>query len=370
MTRLLVANDFPPKVGGIQSYLWELVRRLPPDEIVVLTTAHADAAAFDAAQPFRIERVNGAVLWPTRALARRINALADEVFATSLIIDPPMPLGLLHSRLKKPYSVVLHGGVVGQARPPILRQLLAPVLRGARHIITAGQFPADEARRAVGASLPPVTVVPPGVDSTRFHPLDDDARAKARAAFGLPPDALLVGSVSRLVPRKGMDILIEAAARLAPDHPNLVIAIAGSGRDRTRLDRVVARTGAPVRMLGRIDDAQLAPFYGCVDVFAMLCRNRWRGMEQEGFGIVFMEAAACGVPQVAGDSGGAADAVDDGVTGLVVRHPHDVSEVTTAIASLLGDDERRRAMGQAARTRAVEHFDYDQLAARLDEVLP
>lgn len=346
------------------------MRRLPPDEIVVLTTAHPDASAFDAAQPFRIERTNSAVLWPTRALARRINALADELYATSIVLDPPMPLGLLHRRLKKPYAVVLHGGVVGQARPPLLRQLLAPVLRGAQRIVAAGQFPAAEAQRAVGASLPPVTVIPPGVDSARFHPLDDDARAKARAAFGLAPDALVVGSISRLVPRKGMDVLIEAAARLAPDHPDLVVAIGGSGRDRKRLDRLVTRTNAPVRMLGRVDDAQLAAFYGCLDVFAMLCRNRWSGWEQEGFGIVFMEAAACGVPQVAGDSGGAADAVEDGVTGVVVRRPDDVNDVTAAIGALLGDADRRRSMGEVARTRAVEQFDYDLLAARLDEVLP
>jgi phosphatidylinositol alpha-1,6-mannosyltransferase len=125
-----------------------------------------------------------------------------------------------------------------------------------------------------------------------------------------------------------------------------------------------------VRLVGRVEDDQLAAFYGCLDVFAMLCRNRWLGLEQEGFGIVFMEAAACGVPQVAGDSGGAADAVDDGVTGVVVRQPKDMTEITAAIAGLLDHGARRAAMGAAARARAVEHFDYDRLAARLHEVLP
>ena len=106
----------------------------------------------------------------------------------------------------------------------------------------------------------------------------------------------MIVSLSRLVPRKGMDVLIEAAAQLAPTRPDLVVAIGGSGRDRRRLDRLVSRTGAPVRMLGRVPDDDLAELYGCADVFAMLCRNRWGGLEQEGFGIVFIEAAAGGVP--------------------------------------------------------------------------
>jgi len=365
-----VLNDFPPKVGGIQSYVWELVRRLPPDQTVVLTTPHPAANGFDAEQPFRVVRSKTKVLWPTARQARQINQLAAEMDATAIVLDPPMPLGLLHRRLTRPYAVVLHGGVVSQARLPLLRSRLRRVLAGAVQVVTAGQFAADEARRATGPSLPPVTVIPPGVDSARFHPLDDDERAKARGQFGLPPDARIVGSISRLVPRKGMDVLIEAAARLAPEHPDLVVAIGGAGRDRARLERLVRRTGAPVRLVGRVEDDQLAAFYGCLDVFAMLCRNRWLGLEQEGFGIVFMEAAACGVPQVAGDSGGAADAVDDGVTGVVVRQPKDVTEITAALAGLLDDGARRAAMGAAARARAVEHFDYDRLAARLHEVLP
>ena len=357
-------------MGGIQSYLWELVRRLPPDEIVVLTTAYPGAAAFDAAQAFRVERVDARVLWPTRALAARINRLADEVSARSVVVDPPIPLGMLHRRLRRPYAVVLHGGVAGQARPPLSRQVLARVLRGAAQVVTAGAFPAAEARRAVGRLLPPVTVIPPGVDPERFRPLDPGERAAARVDFGLPVDGRLVGSVSRLVPRKGMDVLIAAAGRLAATRPDLTVAIAGDGRDRGRLERLVARSGAPVRMLGRIDDADLPRFYGCLDVFAMLCRSRWFGLEQEGFGIVFLEAAACGVAQVAGASGGAADAVDDGVTGVVVARPRDVGAVTQAVAGVLDDDAVRVAMGKAARQRAEEEFSYDRLAARFDAVLP
>ncbi|MEY2474772.1 MAG: phosphatidyl-myo-inositol dimannoside synthase, partial [Actinomycetota bacterium] len=166
-----------------------------------------------------------------------------------------------------------------------------------------------------------------------------------------------------------MDTLIDAAARLRRSQPDLVVAIAGGGRDRKRLEARAGHLGAPVRFLGRVPDEQLPAAYGCGDVFAMLCRNRWAGLEQEGFGIVFVEAAACGVPSVAGDSGGAAEAVADGETGIVVRRPDDAEQVADALTRLLDDDELRTRMGAAARTRAETEFSYDGLAARLDGAL-
>jgi phosphatidylinositol alpha-1,6-mannosyltransferase len=118
-----------------------------------------------------------------------------------------------------------------------------------------------------------------------------------------------------------------------------------------------------------VPNEQLPALYGCADVFTMACRSRWGGLEQEGFGIVFVEAAACGVPQVAGDSGGAAEAVDDGVTGLVVRRPGDPHEVAAAFEALLADPARRAEMGVASRERAVAEFSYDVLAERLGKAL-
>jgi phosphatidyl-myo-inositol dimannoside synthase len=147
-----------------------------------------------------------------------------------------------------------------------------------------------------------------------------------------------------------------------------VFTIGGSGRDRSRLERRAARRGAPVRFLGRVPQEQLPRLYGCADVFAMICRNRWLGLEQEGFGIVFVEAAAAGVPQVAGRSGGSHEAVVDGETGAVVD-PHDAAGVASALGRLLDDAEGRRRQGEAARARAVAEFSYDVLAARLDASL-
>ena len=369
MKHLLVTNDFPPKLGGIQSYLWELWRRLPPESFTVLTTPHDGATEFDADQPFRVVRSRDPVLLPQPLLVRRIDALAEEVGAELVVLDPALPVGLLGPHLARPYGVVLHGAeVTVPGRLPGPNLLLRRVLRGAQIVVAAGTYPAAEGVRAAGRALP-VVHVPPGVDTNRFRPLDPAARAAARAHFGLPLDGPLVVSLSRLVPRKGMDTLIRAAAELAPGRPDLTVAIGGTGRDRDRLEKLVAETGAPVVFCGRVPDGDLPALYGCADVFAMLCRNRWRGLEQEGFGIVFLEAAAAGVPAVAGESGGAAEAVANGETGWVVDPSTSVPATVAALARLLDDDDRRRSMGAAARRRAEKEYAYDVLAARLAESL-
>jgi len=362
---LLVTNDFPPKVGGIQSYLWELWRRLPADDIAVHTTPHAGAPVFDADQAFVVTRSREPVLLPTPTVVRRVRNLAERQGAELVVWDPALPVGHAGRRVGRPYAVVLHGSeVTVPGRLPVARSMLARVLRGASLVICAGNYPAGEAERAAGCTLPTV-VVPPGVDTDRFRPLDEAERASVRRELGLPVDAPLVVSVSRLVPRKGMDTLIRAAARLGRTEPDLVVAIAGSGRDRRRLEGLVASTGAPVRLLGRVPEELLPGLYGAGDVFAMLCRSRWGGLEQEGFGIVFLEAAAAGVPQVAGESGGAAEAVAHERTGLVMGRPDAVERVVRTLSDLLGDEKRRAEMGREARRRAEAEFSYDVLARRL-----
>ena len=362
---LLVTNDFPPKVGGIQSYLWELWRRLPADDIAVHTTPHTGASVFDADQAFVVTRSREPVLLPTPTVVRRVRNLAERQGAELVVWDPALPVGHAARRVGRPYAVVLHGSeVTVPGRLPMARSILARVLRGASLVICAGNYPAAEAERAAGCTLPTV-VVPPGVDTDRFRPLDEAERASVRRELGLPVDAPLVVSVSRLVPRKGMDTLIRSAARLGRTEPDLVVAIAGSGRDRRRLEGLVASTGAPVRLLGRVPAELLPGLYGAGDVFAMLCRSRWGGLEQEGFGIVFLEAAAAGVPQVAGESGGAAEAVAHERTGLVMGRPDAVEQVARTLSDLLGDRERRTEMGREARRRAEAEFSYDVLARRL-----
>jgi phosphatidylinositol alpha-1,6-mannosyltransferase len=290
------------------------------------------------------------------------------VGAGLVVLDPALPLGLVGSRLGLPYAVLLHGAeVTVPGRLPVSRQLLASVLAPARLVVAFGGYPAEEARRALGRRMPPVVVVPPGVDVERFRPLSDAERLDVRVRLGLPVEGRLVVSVSRLVPRKGMDVLIKAVGRLRPAMADLHLAIGGQGRDRARLDRLIDREGlsSSVTMLGRVTDEDLAGLDGAADVWAMLCRDRWLGLEQEGFGIVFLEAAAAGVPQVAGRSGGAHEAVVHGVTGLVVDDPADTEAVAAALRSLLEDADLRRRLGSAARTRVETDFGYRILTERL-----
>ena len=372
MKHLLVTNDFPPKIGGIQNLLWEWWRRLPADQFAVLTSPYDGTDEFDAAQPYRIERVPEPVLLPHPIMKRRIDDLAADIGAELVVLDPAVPLGIVGPSLDLPYDVVLHGAeVTVPGRLPGSKQVLAHVLRNARHVIAAGQYSLDEANRAAGRDLP-ATVVPPGVDTERFRPLDPGEIAAARRDFDLPVDGQVIVGVSRLVPRKGFDTAIRAVARMRTSHPDLVLAIAGGGRDEARLRRLADQLDAPVRFLGRVSHDDLPRVFGCADVFTMLCRNRWGGLEQEGFGIVFVEAAACGVPQVAGNSGGAAEAVEHGVTGLIVDAPggdRAVDDTVDAFTTILADPELAGRMSSASRDRAVTDFAYEVLSRRLGEAL-
>jgi phosphatidyl-myo-inositol dimannoside synthase len=376
MTRhLLVTNDFPPKVGGIQSYLWELWRRLDPDSFVVLTaSSHPDGPGFDAEQAdrgIRIVRVPESILYfPTPAALAQVRRCVTEYAIDLVLLDPALPLGLLGPRLGVPYGVILHGAeVTVPGRVPGARSALAHVLRGSSVVVSAGRYPAAEAHRAAGDITAQVVEVPPGVDASAITTLRAPQRRAARTRLGLPATGPLVVSLSRLVPRKGMDVLIEAADRLAPSYPDLVVAIGGAGRELNRLRRQAASSLASVTVLGRVSDEDRAALLGAADVFVMACRNRWLGLEQEGFGIVFLEAAAAGVPQIAGDSGGAAEAVVHGVTGLVVDRPDDPGCVAENLRALLADPKLRKRMGAAARARAQGSFDYDVLASRLASTL-
>jgi phosphatidyl-myo-inositol dimannoside synthase len=365
---LLVTNDFPPKTGGIQVYLHELWRRLEPGRAVVVTaSSHEDAGTFDAGSDLVIERVKSSTLFfPTWRAYRAIEAAIERHQPDLVLLDPAWPLGLLGPRLSRPYGVVLHGAEVTiPSRLPFVASTLRYVLRHATIAICAGSYPEDQARRNAVEDLCPVLRVDPGVDPDRFRPLSVEDRREARLEVSVAPEEFLIVSYSRLVPRKGMDTLIRASARLAKHHPNARVMIGGAGRDRKRLERLAERVGAPVTFLGRVDDEQQPRWIAGADLMVMDCRNRWFGLEQEGFGIVFLEAAACGVTQVAGRSGGSGDAVRDRVTGLVLADPTSVDDLEAAIESLLIDPERRASYGRHARAMAVNDFSWDRLARLL-----
>lgn len=359
MTSLLVTNDFPPKIGGIQSYLWELWRRLPATETTVVTTPYAGAVEWDAEQAFRVVRRREKVLLGSRRLARSVDTLAREVAADVIFVDPALPLGLIVPWLDAaPVVVVLHGAEITVPGRLPTKPLLGRVLRSAAGVVAAGGYPLAEGEHAAGRALSSL-VVPPGIDATRFRPAADDGeRRAARVALGLDVDARIVLGASRLVPRKGFDVLIAALSSLPAD---VQLVVVGGGRDRARLEKLVAARslGARVRFLGRVSDDELGLAHRAADVFAMLCRDRWGGLEAEGFGIVFLEAAASGLACVAGRSGGSHEAVLDGETGYVVP-PRDVDAIAQRLRALLDDPALRSQMGIRARALAETEWSYDR----------
>jgi phosphatidyl-myo-inositol dimannoside synthase len=380
MGHLLVTNDFPPKIGGIQSYLWELWRRLPPDSTTVFTTPYEGSEAFDAASPVRIIRSRQKVLLPTPTVARQVLTLARSLNVTHVVLDPAVPVGLIGPWLVRQgltYSVVLHGAEVTiPGRLSFTKAALGLVLRQASHVISGGQYALDEAERCAGRTLES-TVIAPGVDTDRFHPLSDIDRQAVRSSAGLPSLGTqpVVFTASRHVPRKGIDTLIDTCAEVAPQVGGICLAIASTGRQRESLERrarrAMRRSGGSldVRFLGRISDEQLVGLYAASDINATLCRSRWFGLEQEGFGIIFVEGGASGIASLAGDSGGSGEAVIDGVTGAIVPRPVRVAQAAPVLYQLLKDPIKLREMGAAARLRTVEEFDYAKLAVRLNLLL-
>ncbi|MCL4434099.1 MAG: glycosyltransferase family 4 protein [Actinobacteria bacterium] len=376
---ILLTNDFPPKVGGIQSYLWELWSRMDPDSYAVVTaSSHAYASRFDdeqASRGIRIHRLPSKVLYPSATLVREVDRFARHYGAGTVVIDPILPLGLIGPKLSTRYVLVAHGAEAAiPAKLPPLASIMRMCVRRSQGIVCAGNYPMEVIGKLMKDPTTqrctvPLYNVPPGVDVNRFHPLTGVEKARAREGLGIGPHEQVVLSLSRLVPRKGMDVLIKAAGALRTSFPELRVLVGGEGRDRDRLARIARTSEARVTFLGKVPDDQVATLYGAADVFAMLCRDRWLGLEQEGFGIVFLEAAACGIPQIAGRSGGSHEAVLDGMTGTVVGDPRDVSCTARILRRLLVDINKRDRMGKQARLRAVQSFDYLMLAPMLANAL-
>ncbi|HEY5104722.1 MAG TPA: glycosyltransferase family 4 protein [Acidimicrobiales bacterium] len=369
---LLVTNDYLPKTGGIQVYLHELWRRLEGGRAVVLSaSSHEDAESFDASSDVVIERVKNATLFlPSLKAYRAIEEAIERHQPDLVLFDPAWPLGLLGPRLSRPYGVILHGAEVTiPARLPFVASSLRYVLKRATVAICAGTYPESEARRNAAENLCPVIQIPPGVDTARFIPLDDMQRSNVRRTMGFRDEDFLVASYSRLVPRKGMDTLIRASVLLGTKYPQFHVAIGGAGRDFARLQRLALKLQAPVTFLGRVDDVELPRWIASSDVMVMDCRSRWLGLEQEGFGIVFVEAASCAVAQVAGRSGGSHEAVRDGVTGVVLKNSRSAHDLAHALESLMLDDERRRVFARRSREMVLEEYSWELLAAKLSAEL-
>jgi phosphatidyl-myo-inositol dimannoside synthase len=364
---LLVTNDFPPRVGGIQNYLWNIYSRLDPNDVVVLAPAHPGDVAWDAAQPFEVVRWPGRVYWPTRELSRRVREVAAERSVDAVAFGAMLPMNLIGSKIDRRVIVHTHGFEVAWARLPALIQMLRRIGGNARLMTVVSEYTKRFIERAVSARTSHVELLRTGVDLERFTPNVDGGEVRKRHGLGGAP---VVSHVSRLVARKGQDVLIKAMPIVRAEVPDAKALIVGGGPDAARLRRLAAEEGVSeaVAFAGEVPEAELASYYAAGDVFAMPCRSRWANLEVEGLGLVYLEAQACARPAITGDSGGAPEAVVPGETGFVVGGD-DLRGLAARLVELLGDPSKARAMGRAGRAFVEANHRWDDVVARYRAML-
>jgi phosphatidylinositol alpha-1,6-mannosyltransferase len=371
VTTLLVTNDFPPRPGGIQQFVHNLAVRLPKGSLVVYCSKHPGWEEFDAEQPFDVVREDTSVLLPTPAVARRAARIADEYECDAVWFGAAAPLGLLATGLKERTGIrravaLTHGHEAGWAALPGARNLLRRVARGTDVVTYLGEYFRIRLDRAIG-ELTTLEQLAPGVDTDVFSPSASGEAVRVR--HGLVGRPVIV-CVSRLVSRKGQDTLIRALPLVRRRVPDAALLLVSGGPYRSTLEGLARETGvAPhVVFTGTVPWAELPDYYAAGNVFAMPCRTRRGGLDVEGLGIVYLEASAVGLPVVAGDSGGAPDAVREGETGYVVSG-RDVPALAEKLVALLGNPTLAERFGSAGRAWVEESWRWDTQADRLDALL-
>ncbi|MFD9735377.1 glycosyltransferase family 4 protein [Umezawaea sp. NPDC059074] len=368
---LLVTNDFPPRPGGIQSYLHAFASRLPADDLVVYapswTSSTGSHPEFDPAQNFQVVRHPTSLMLPTPDVLRRATDIVRAENIDTVWFGAAAPLALLGPSLRKAGVTRIiastHGHEVGWSMLPGARQALRAIGNDADVITYVSKYTRSRFSAAFGR-LAPLEHLPSGVDTDLYKP-DPAARAELKARYGLT-DRPVILCVSRLVPRKGQDVLIRALPSIRERIPDAALLIVGGGPYRKKLQALAIEEGVAdhVVLTGSVPWSELPAHYNAGDVFAMPCRTRGKGLDVEGLGIVFLEASATGLPVVAGNSGGAPETLLDHETGRLVDG-EDVEEVADTIAHLLSDPEDAAKMGAQGREWVEENWNWNDLATRL-----
>jgi phosphatidylinositol alpha-1,6-mannosyltransferase len=371
---LLVTNDFPPRRGGIQSYLQNLVDRLAvagTHTLAVYAPKWKGADDFDRAAAYEVVRHPGTLMLPEPSVVSRMRTLIKRHDADTVWFGAAAPLALMAplARSAGAGRVVAstHGHEVGWSMLPVARTALRRIGSGTDIVTYVSRYTRGRFASAFGADAA-LEHLPPGVDTDRFAP-DEVARAELRARYRLGQRPVVV-CVSRLVPRKGQDMLIRAMPAIRQRVPDAALVIVGGGPYLTSLRRLAHSFGVAEHVVfteGVAGD-ELPAHHALADVFAMPCRTRGAGLDVEGLGIVFLEASATGVPVVAGRSGGAPETVLDGETGVVVDG-WDVGAIAATISDLLAEPGLAARMGEAGRRWVVEHWQWSSKAQRLAELL-
>jgi phosphatidylinositol alpha-1,6-mannosyltransferase len=372
---LLVTNDFPPRRGGIQSYLVELVTRLAATgehTLTVYAPQWKDAETFDAdAAGYQVVRHPGTLMLPGAGVDIRMRRLITERGIDTVWFGAAAPLGLLARRARRAGATRVlastHGHEVGWSMLPVARSVLRRIGDDSDVVTFVSRYTRGRFASAFGPHAG-LEHLPPGVDTDRFRP-DPASRAELRARHGLGERPTVL-CLSRLVPRKGQDMLIKALPSIRQRVDGAALVIAGGGPYMTALHELADRLGVSdhVTFTGGVPAADLPAYHAMADVFAMPCRTRGAGLDVEGLGIVFLEASATGVPVIAGSSGGAPETVHHNKTGMVVDG-RSVDQIADAVSGLLADPDRAAKMGAAGRDWVTAHWRWDDLAGRLANLI-
>ena len=370
MKTLLVTNDFPPKVGGVNHYTAELTRRFPSGEVIVFAPIWPGAEEFDVAFPHPVVRWGTRSMYPTAAVKERVIELIKSERPDIVLFGAAAPLAYMGAAVERrtgvPYASFTHGVELWAGQVPVTRGLLTRLARKAVLLTCVSEWAASELRQMVGPG-PRIELLPPGIDRERYHPGVSDAAVRDRHGLDDHP---VICCVSRLTLRKGQDKIIRALPWILREIPEARFLVVGTGPDLERLQSLAIRKKVADRVIfaGEVPGQVLPEYFRAGDVFAMPCRTRKLGLEVEAFGAVFLQASAVGRPNVAGDSGGAPEAVIHGETGLVVDGS-EVDEVAEAILELLGDPEKAAKMGAAGADRVHRDLTWDAVSARLRGLL-
>ncbi len=372
---LCITNDFGPRAGGIETFVIGLIERLPQSRVIVYTSAQDNSELYDRKwlEDYGVEvvRDKSKILLPTPGVAYCVKDLVREKNISTVFFGAAAPLGLLSRGLRKvgvKHIVALtHGHEVWWSKVWPFTIAMKFISRHVNHLTYLGEY----TRSAVTGSITDqaaasMVKIAPGIDTDHFSPQD---ASELRRELGLTDKKVIV-SVGRLVHRKGQDVLIEAMPTIIKEVPEAHILMIGEGPYRSYLETRVKTLGLQERVtfIGRIQYADL-PRYICVgEIFVMPSRSRFAGLEVEGLGIVYLEASACGLPVIAGNSGGAPDAVLAGKTGLVVEGTS-MKAVASAVVGLLLDPKRSQAMGLAGREWIVQEWRWDIWSSRFAELL-
>jgi len=373
---LVITNDFGPRTGGIETFVIGLLERIKGQEVIVFTSAQGDTSEYDQKwfQEFgiRVIRDRSKILLPSMRVVKRVKGIVRLHNIEVIVFGAAAPLALMAPALRKSgvkkVIALTHGHEVWWAKIFPFNLAMKRIGSGVDHLTYLGEF----TRNAIAQSLTKKSAdamvkIAPGIDTAHFIPQPDSMHK--RITLGLENKKIII-SVGRLVHRKGQDKLIEAMPQILQKVPNAHLLLVGEGPYRSHLEKLANKLSMNhnITFAGRILYNNLPSYLSAADLFAMPSRSRFFGLEVEGLGIVYLEASACGIPVVAGKSGGAPDAVIEGVTGLCVDGT-DINQIANAVIDICGDAKRASNMGAAGRNWIVDQWRWEIWSKEFNSLL-